>query len=183
MDVFEQGFVGVGTGVFRIVFPQFDDAVEFVEADRNAIVIAVYRGEVVGEGSIDGAEVGHRTHADFVRAYGHHGGGRSALQRDEADQVAAVAADKVDHAQGFFAGAAVAFNEQVNGVVLIDVLEDAVKGQHVVAADAAAIAVPIAKQRAVEVGFEFGKDFLCFGKQSRRLFDRYFVFVHGVLPL
>ena len=75
------------------------------------------------------------------------------------------------------------FDEQVNGVVLIDVLEDAVKGQHVVAADAAAIAVPIAKQRAVEVVFKFGEDFLCFGKQSRRLFDRYFVFVHGVLPL
>jgi len=81
-----------------------------------------------------------------------------------------VAADKVNHAQGFFAGAAVAFDEQVNGVVLIDVLEDAVKGQHIVAADAAAIAVPIAKQRAVEVVFKFGEDFLCFGKQSRRLY-------------
>jgi hypothetical protein len=43
MDVFEQGFVGVGAGVFRVVLPQFDDAVEFVEADRNAVVIAVYR--------------------------------------------------------------------------------------------------------------------------------------------
>lgn len=178
MDVVEQGFVGVGAGVFGVFLPEFDDAVEFVEADGDAVVVAVDGREVVCEGGVHRAEVGHRPHLDFVGADGHHGGGGGALQGNQADEAAAVAADEVDHAQGFFARAAVAFDEEVDGVVLVDVFEDAVEGEHVVAADAAAVAVPIAQKRGVQTAFQFGDDFLCFGKQARGLFDDCFVFTH-----
>ena len=125
----------------------------------------------MGERGINRAQIRHGTHVNLVGAYGHHGGGGSAFQWHQRHQFFAVTPYQINHAQGLDAAAAIAFDENVDFVVIADVFEQVVERQYIVATNAAAWAVPITHQRCAQMSFDVGDGLLGFGKQTRRLFD------------
>ena len=137
----------------------------------------------MGERGIDRTQIRHGTHMNLVGAYGHHGGGGSAFQWHQRHQFFAVSAYQINHAQGLDAAATIAFDENVDFVVIADVLEQVVERQHIVAANAAAWTVPITHQRCAQMSFDVSDGLLGFRKQTWGLLDGvgYTVVIAGVL--